>query len=335
MWNDVSRRRALAPGVAGEKGMELETSTMTLGPIATATPTATAPNGVRDVARVVRAHRQTEGAGFIVRRPFPSVGLPLVDPFLLLDEMGPIDYAPGEATGAPDHPHRGFETISYVLEGELEHEDSAGHRGALGAGDVQWMTAGAGVVHSEMPSRRMQTEGGRVHGFQVWVNLPARLKMTKPRYQEVPAASIPEARTADGLARGRIIAGEALGVRAVIETHAQVVYQDWSLAPGADVTLASLPEHAAMAYVFAGAARIGGAGKEGKLVQDGELAILGPGDAIRLAGADVPSRVLLLAGVPIGEPVARYGPFVMNTAREIEQAFRDYQSGRMGQIARD
>jgi quercetin 2,3-dioxygenase len=291
----------------------------------------TAAPRVRDVARVVVAHRQTEGAGFVVRRPLPSVGLPLVDPFLLLDEMGPVDYAPGEATGAPDHPHRGFETISYVLEGEMEHEDSAGHRGALRAGDVQWMTAGAGVVHSEMPSRRMQTEGGRVHGFQVWVNLPARLKMTKPRYQEVPAAAIPEAIAADGLARGRIIAGEALGVRAIIETHAQVVYQDWSLAPGADVTLASLPEHAAMAYVFEGEAKLGA---EGKIVRDGELAILGPGDAVRLAGGSVPGRVLLLAGVPIGEPVARYGPFVMNTAREIEQAFRDYQSGRMGEIAR-
>ena len=283
----------------------------------------------RPVARVVRAHRQTEGAGFIVRRPFPSMDLPLVDPFLLLDEMGPIEYAPGEATGAPDHPHRGFETISYVLEGELEHEDSAGHKGALGAGDVQWMTAGKGVVHSEMPSRRMQERGGRVHGFQIWVNLPARLKMTEPRYQEVPAAKIPEGVSDDGLARVKVVAGEALGVRAVVETHTPVVYQVWSLAPGADVTVASVPEHNAMVYVFEGEAKVAG-----RVVTDGELAILGPGDAIRLEGADVPGRALLLAGAPIGEPVARYGPFVMNTAREIEQAFRDYQGGRMGNIAR-
>src|ERR1700690_1608338 len=130
----------------------------------------------KEVIRVVTAHRQTEGGGFIVRRPVPTAGLALVDPFLLLDEMGPADYAPGEAVGAPDHPHRGFETVTYALEGEFEHEDSAGHRGALGAGDVQWMTAGAGIIYSEMPSRRIQAEGGRVHGFQIWVNLPARLK---------------------------------------------------------------------------------------------------------------------------------------------------------------
>src|SRR4051794_33292014 len=133
---------------------------------------------MRTVDRIIRAHYQEEGAGFIVRRPLPSAGLVQIDPFLLLDELGPIDYAPGEALGAPDHPHRGFETVSYILSGELEHEDSAGHRGALAAGDVQWMTAGAGIVHSEMPSRRMQEQGGRVHGFQIWVNLPASLKMT-------------------------------------------------------------------------------------------------------------------------------------------------------------
>src|SRR5512142_3314295 len=148
---------------------------------------------VREVERIVGAHKQREGGGFIVRRPFPSSSMDHVDPFLLLDEMGPVDYRPGEAVGAPDHPHRGFETVTYVLEGEMEHEDSAGHRGALRAGDVQWMTAGAGIVHSEMPSRRIMEQGGRVHGFQIWINLPARLKMTRPRYQEVPGARIPTA----------------------------------------------------------------------------------------------------------------------------------------------
>ena len=132
---------------------------------------------VKDVTRVITAHRQMEGAGFVVRRPIPTAGIDQIDPFLLIDEMGPIDYAPGEAVGAPDHPHRGFETVTYALEGEFEHEDSAGHRGALRAGDVQWMTAGGGIIHSEEPSKRIQKEGGRVHGFQVWVNLPARLKM--------------------------------------------------------------------------------------------------------------------------------------------------------------
>src|SRR5262245_43925759 len=189
----------------------------------------------RRVDRVVNAHSQLEGGGFLVRRPFPSGGLPLVDPFLLLDEMGPADYAPGEAVGAPDHPHRGFETVTYVLEGEMEHEDSAGHRGALRPGDVQWMTAGRGIVHSEMPSRRILQEGGRVHGFQLWVNLPARDKLMQPRYQEVPGSGIPEGQSADGKARVKVVAGEALGVRAVIDTRTPILYQDWTLEPGAAV----------------------------------------------------------------------------------------------------
>src|SRR5882762_8216977 len=158
---------------------------------------AEAAESVREVTKVTTAHRQSEGGGFIVRRPFPGAELDSVDPFLLLDEMGPVDYAPGEAVGAPDHPHRGFETVTYVLEGEMEHEDSAGHRGVLGPGDVQWMTAGAGIIHSEMPTARIQREGGRAHGFQIWVNLPSRLKMMQPRYQELPATRIPGAATED------------------------------------------------------------------------------------------------------------------------------------------
>jgi len=287
----------------------------------------------RPVTQVITAHRQREGAGFIVRRPFPTAGLGLVDPFLMLDEMGPIDYAPGQAVGAPDHPHRGFETVSYILEGELEHEDSVGHRGRLGPGDVQWMTAGAGVIHSEMPSRRVQREGGRVHGFQIWVNLPARDKLMAPRYQEVPAAGIPEGRSADGRARVRVIAGEALGVRAVIDTRTPIVFQDWTLLPGAAVEQPLAADHDGLVYVFAGAAEV-----EGTRVGDGQLARIGAGDVLRLAcpaDASGPARFLLLAGVPLREPVARYGPFVMNTAAEIEQAVRDYQSGRMGAIARD
>src|SRR3954467_3834583 len=174
---------------------------------------------VREVSKIVTAHRQTEGGGFVVRRPFPGADVESVDPFLLLDEMGPVDYAPGEAVGAPDHPHRGFETVTYVLEGEMEHEDSAGHRGKLGPGDVQWMTAGAGIIHSEEPSQRIREQGGRIHGFQIWVNLPKSLKMSRPRYQEISAAKIPLGRSADGLAEVRVIAGEALGARAVIDTH--------------------------------------------------------------------------------------------------------------------
>ena len=291
-------------------------------------------NTIRETTRIVTAHHQQEGAGFIVRRPFPSLGLEQVDPFLMVDEMGPVTYAPGEAVGAPDHPHRGFETVTYTLEGEFEHEDSAGHRGVLRAGDVQWMTAGAGVIHSEMPSRRIREQGGRVHGFQIWVNLPKRLKLSRPRYQEVPATSIPEGHSADARAHVRVIAGEALGARAVIDTHTPIVFQDWTLESGADVTIPLDSGYRAFVYVFAGAARIGNAEAA---VEDGQMALLGPGDALRLRGvegATTPARLLLLGGVPIGEPVARYGPFVMNTRQELLQAFEDFQSGRMGEITR-
>src|SRR5712691_5562019 len=205
---------------------------------------------IREPSRVVTAHRQLEGAGFVVRRPLPSEELEMVDPFLLIDEMGPVDYGPGEAVGAPDHPHRGFETVTYALAGEFEHEDSAGHRGVLRAGDVQWMTAGAGIIHSEMPARRIREEGGRVHGFQLWVNLPARDKMMPPRYQEVPASHIPEAHTDGGRAHVRVIAGEALGARAVIDTRIPIVYQDWKLEPGAVVEQPIAETHNGFVYVF-------------------------------------------------------------------------------------
>jgi hypothetical protein len=285
----------------------------------------------REVDRIVAAHKQREGGGFIVRRPVPSLGIDLVDPFLLIDEMGPADYGPGEAVGAPDHPHRGFETVTYMLEGEFEHEDSAGHRGALRAGDVQWMTAGAGIIHAEMPSARIREQGGRVHGFQIWVNLPARLKLTRPRYQEIAGDEIPRAQTPDGKARVRVIAGEALGARAVIDTHTPIVYQDWSIDPGADVTVPLARDQAALVYVFEGSVRVGDGDRT---VEDGRMALLGPGDAVRFRGGAAPGRLLLLAGVPLGEPVARYGPFVMNTEAEIIQAARDFQSGRMGEITR-
>jgi redox-sensitive bicupin YhaK (pirin superfamily) len=281
----------------------------------------------RSVARIIKSHRQTEGGGFVVRRPLPTLGLEHADPFLLIDELGPVTYAPGEAIGAPDHPHRGFETVSYILEGAVEHEDSAGHRGRLGPGDVQWMTAGAGIVHSEMPSAELLEGGGRVHGFQIWVNLPARLKMTRPRYQDVPGSRLPTAQTDDGKARVKLIAGEALGARAVIETHTPIVFQDWALDEGGRVTLPIAPELRVLAYVFEGGVRVAG-----RDVADGELAILGEGDAVELAGGR--GRLLLLGGVPHREPVARYGPFVMNTENEIIQAVKDFQSGKMGEITR-
>ncbi len=282
----------------------------------------------RSVVRVVTAHRQQEGGGFVVRRPFPTQGLAHADPFLMLDEMGPVDYGPGEAIGAPDHPHRGFETVSYILEGEVEHEDSAGHRGKIGPGDVQWMTAGRGVVHSELPSGEMRRQGGLMHGFQIWVNLPARDRMMAPRYQEIPRERIPRASTPDGLAQVRVVAGEALGVRAAIETRTPIAYHHWTFSPGAAVGVPLPREHAAYVYVFEGALRVGG-----REVLRGQLAVLGEGDAVRFDAGER-AQALLLSGVPLREPIVQYGPFVMNSEAQIEEAIRDYRAGRMGEIIR-
>jgi hypothetical protein len=283
----------------------------------------------RQVSAIVTAQRQREGGGFIVRRPFPSEGLRHADPFLLLDEMGPVEYGPGEAVGAPDHPHRGFETVTYLLVGEMEHEDSAGHRGSLGPGDVQWMTAGRGIVHSEMPSRAMRQRGGKMHGFQVWVNLPSRDKMTAPRYQETPRTAIPKAATPDGRAVAHVIAGAALGAKAVIETRTPIGYLHWIFAPGASVEMPVPADRAAYVYVFEGAARVGG-----REVKDGQLAILGDGNSVHFEASER-AQALLLTGVPLREPVVQYGPFVMNNEREIAEAIEDYRAGRLGEIAKE
>lgn len=287
----------------------------------------------RTVAGIVNSIETLEGAGFLVRRPFPKASLSEFDPFLLLDEMGPMTLAPGEAKGAPDHPHRGFETVTYVLSGEMEHKDSQGHAGKLSAGDVQWMTAGAGVIHSEMPSARFQREGGRLHGFQLWVNLPRENKMMQPRYQEIPAASIPSARTEDGRVAVRVIAGEALGARAAIETLTPIIYLHFTIQPGGRVAQAVPTEYNAFAYVVEGAGLFGADGERGA---DGQMIMFAPdGGEVAIenpADAGVALEVLLIAGVPLGEPVARYGPFVMNTEEEIYQAVEDFRSGRMGAI---
>jgi len=285
---------------------------------------------LRTIERVITARRLREGGGFLVRRPLPAAGMRTVDPILMIDEMGPVEYAPGEAVGAPDHPHRGFETVTYMLAGEFEHRDSAGHAGSLRPGDVQWMTAGRGVVHSEMPSSRILREGGRVHGFQIWVNLPARLKMTQPRYQELAGSGMPESVTEDGLARVRVIAGEALGVAAHIDTHTPIVCQHWTLLPGARVEQALPPDHNGLVYVFAGELQ-----SNGIRIADGQMGVLGAGDRVELAasaGNAVDTQVLLLGGVPLNEPVVQHGPFVMNTEAEIAAAISDYQAGRMGTI---
>jgi redox-sensitive bicupin YhaK (pirin superfamily) len=287
----------------------------------------------RTVAGIVNSIETLEGGGFLVRRPFPQASFSEFDPFLLLDEMGPIEVAPGEAKGAPDHPHRGFETVSYMLAGDLEHKDSRGHAGRLRAGDVQWMTAGAGVVHAEMPSREFARQGGRMHAFQLWVNLPQRDKMTKPRYQEIPNSQIPKATSADGLVRVSVIAGEAMGEKAVIETRTPIIYLHYRIETGGTVTQPVPAAYNAFAYVVEGDGLFGA---DGELAENGQMVLFAQdGDEVRIenpADAKTALAVLLIAGVPLNEPVARYGPFVMNTHAEIRQAIEDYQQGRMGAI---
>src|SRR5437660_4641209 len=217
----------------------------------------TRAGGMRTVAGVVNSIETLEGGGFLVRRPFPKASFSEFDPFLLLDEMGPMDLKPGEAKGAPDHPHRGFETVTYMLSGRFAHKDSQGHSGKISPGDVQWMTAGGGVVHSEMPDAEFARAGGRMHGLQLWVNLPKRDKMMTPRYQEVPAEKIPEARSADGKTSVRVIAGESLGARAVIDTRIPIQYLHFSIEPGASITQPVPRGDNAFAYVLEGEAVFG------------------------------------------------------------------------------
>jgi redox-sensitive bicupin YhaK (pirin superfamily) len=293
----------------------------------------TRAGGKRTVAGVVNSIETLEGGGFLVRRPFPKPTFSGFDPFLLLDEMGPMEVAPGEAKGAPDHPHRGFETVTYLLSGDMEHKDSSGHTGRLKPGDVQWMTAGAGVVHSEMPAREFSRLGGRMHGFQLWVNLPKRDKMMKPRYQEIPNARIPKATSADSLVSVSVIAGEAMGKKAVIETRTPIVYLHYRIEPGGAATQRVPSGYNAFAYIVEGEGLFGG---DGERAEDGQMVLFAQdGDEVRIenrADAKTTLEVLLIAGVPLNEPVARYGPFVMNTQAEIRQAIEDYRLGRMGAI---
>lgn len=283
------------------------------------------------IQRTYPAHRTTEGGGFVVHRPFPTRLLTDFDPFLLLDEMGPVDYAPNDAKGAPDHPHRGFETVTYVLEGWFRHRDSAGHAGALGPGDVQWMTAGAGVVHSEMPDPEFARRGGRAHAFQLWVNLPRRDKMIAPRYQDIPAARIPSAKSPDGRAKVRVIAGEAFGACATIETRTPMLYLHFTLSPGAVVEQPVPAGFRVFAYPFEGGGFYGG---DREAVDARHVVVYAEdGDTAVFAAGEAPLDLLLIGGAPLNEPIVRYGPFVMNTEDEIREAVADYQTGRMGRIS--
>lgn len=290
----------------------------------------------RSIDFVVTALRTTEGGGFPVRRPFPTRSLPMVDPFLLLDEMGPVEWPPGRAVGAPDHPHRGFETVTYLLQGRMRHRDSAGHEGTLTPGDVQWMTAGAGVIHSELPDPEFLREGGRSHGFQLWVNLPARDKMTAPRYQEVPSERLPVVEADGGRVWVRVIAGEALGARATVQTRTPILYAHFRLKPGGGASPAVPRSWNALLYVFGGRLLVETRSEPGGIreLTDAQLAVFRhDGDEIRFRVADEARAAcdfLLLGGEPLGEPVARYGPFVMNTEEEIRQAIDDFRAGRLG-----
>ena len=288
----------------------------------------------RTVLKVVKSMRSIEGGGFIVNRAFPTHFISEFDPFLLLDEMGPADYGPGEAKGAPDHPHRGFETVTYMMEGKFQHKDSQGHSGKLNPGDVQWMTAGSGVIHSEMPEDEFTRYGGRMHGFQLWVNLPRRDKMIKPHYQEIPSSKIPVAKSLDGKVTAKVIAGEAMGVNAVIETRTPILYVHFTLQPKSEIEQRIPVEYNAFAYVVSGQGLFGS--DSGNAAAKGQVVIFSNagGDTVSLKNEsdDSPLDVLLIAGFPLNEPVARYGPFVMNERHEIDQAIEDYRTGRMGQI---
>jgi redox-sensitive bicupin YhaK (pirin superfamily) len=281
----------------------------------------------RGVTRVFTAPRATDGDGVQLRRAFPGSALMDLDPFLLLDQMGPMDMAPGAATGFPPHPHRGFETVTYLLSGEFQHRDSWGNHGILHPGDVQWMTAGSGLVHSEMPGETVARLGGRLHGFQLWINLPRKDKMIAPRYQDTPSARIPMARSADGSVQVKVVAGEALGTKGVIETRIPILYLHATLAPGAEFSQPVPRSENAFAFVIEGEAGFGDA-----RASESQIAIFDrSADTIQVrnAGAE-PLSVLLIAGQPIGEPIARRGPFVMNTREELQQAIEDYLEGRMG-----
>jgi redox-sensitive bicupin YhaK (pirin superfamily) len=285
----------------------------------------------RTVSQAIPSLHTLEGGGVEINRAFPIPRLDAIDPFLLLDQMGPIDYRAGDDTGFPEHPHRGFETVTYLLEGQIEHKDSFGNRGFLNAGDVQWMTAGSGLVHSEMPGRDLVRDGGRLEGFQLWVNLPRRDKMTAPRYQELKAADIPRASNASGDVRVRVIAGESLGVRGAIESRTPILYLHVTLAPGAKFEQPMPREFNAFAYVIRGQARFDGASG----TQDPKRLVVfsHDGDEIKVSNpSEKPLDLLLVAGAPIGEPVARHGPFVMNTREELVQAFEDFRDGKMGRI---
>ena len=289
----------------------------------------------RAVLGVTHAPRGFEGEGFPVRRAFHGVDLGALDPFVHMDQMGEVEYAPGEPKGTPWHPHRGFETVTYIMDGTFEHSDSNGGGGVITNGDTQWMTAGAGILHIEKPPEALVVSGGLFHGIQLWVNLPRAQKWSSPRYQDIRAAEVGLLSSADGGALLRVIAGELDGHAGPGITYTPMTLVHATLAPDAQLSMPWRADHNALVYVLAGHGTVG---SERSPVQAGQLVVYGPGNAIRIAAsARQESRsptldVLILGGRPIREPIAWAGPFVMNTRGEVMEAFSDYQAGRLGSI---
>jgi redox-sensitive bicupin YhaK (pirin superfamily) len=284
----------------------------------------------RKVASVTTAPSGYEGEGFPVRRAFAGIDLRALDPFIHMDQMGEVDYAPGEPKGTPWHPHRGFETVTYLIDGTFRHQDSHGGGGLITDGDTQWMTAGSGLLHIEAPPEELVVSGGLFHGFQIWVNLPAKLKLTAPRYQDIRAGQVSLLSSPDGGALLRVIAGDVAGFEGPGITHTPIALAHATLSPGAQLRLPWRRDFNALAYTLAGSGTVGALKRPVRL---GQLAVFSDGDVITLqAGPKEPMDVLLLGGRPIREPVAAYGPFVMNTRAELVQAFEDFQAGRLGVI---
>ena len=289
----------------------------------------------RPVVSVTTAPAGLEGEGFPVRRAFAGVDLASLDPFIHLDQMGEVEYAPGEPKGTAWHPHRGFETVTYMIDGVFRHQDSHGGGGLITDGDTQWMTAGAGLLHIEEPPEETVRRGGLFHGFQLWVNLPSRLKLSVPRYQDIRGGEVALLASADGGALLRVIAGEVAGHAGPGSTHTPIALVHATVTSGAQLRLPWRRDFNALVYVLNGAGTVG---PTGRLIRMGQLAVFGRGEVISVsADSRQDSRspsldVLVLGGQPIREPVAAYGPFVMNTRAELLQAFEDYQAGRLGTI---
>ncbi len=282
----------------------------------------------RPVRSITTGPRGYEGEGFPVVRAFAGVSTAALDPFVHMDQMGEVEYQPGEPRGTDWHPHRGFETVTYMIDGAFEHEDSTGGGGLITDGATQWMTAGSGILHSELPPQEMVARGGLFHGVQLWVNLPAAQKWAAPAYQDITGADVTLVSSDDGGALVRLIAGQLGGYAGPGVTQTPIVYAHATFAPGASLATGWPADFNALVYVLGGR---GYAGTEQRPLAEGQLAVFGPGDALAVRAADA-MDVLLLGGLPIREPVARYGPFVMNTRQEIIQAVEDYQHGRLGTI---